>query len=155
MDDPCSYPSHPASSHAHAPAPAPAAAASSSGMRAAASGGMRQAQDEAAVQDVKWLWEPDDGADRWVPYDALLSQKIERQFQLWVMATSTTCAVCTSRRHANPPDFDSTRGSFSHSLRPGVNWKFSFTVSRSGQLMFTQVCTLIFFLLHSRHAPLP
>jgi len=133
MEDPSSYMS------SRAPAPAPAAVAAPSGTRSLAGGGTRQPQDQIAVQGVKWLWEPDDGAQRWVAYDALLCQKIERQFQLWILATSATCAVCAARRRHEPPPADAARGFFTHSFTPAVMWKFSFTMNRAGAYMFTQV----------------
>jgi hypothetical protein len=133
MEDPSTYMS------SRAPAPAPAAVAAPSGTRSLAGGGTRQPQDQIAVQDVKWLWEPDDGAHRWVAYDPLLCQTIERQFQLWILATSEICAVCTARRRHEPPPADAARGFFTHSFAPGVMWKFSFTVNRAGAYMFTQV----------------
>ena len=133
MEDPSSYMS------SRTPAPAPAAVAAPSGTRSLAGGGTRQPQDQIAVQDVKWLWEPDDSAPRWIAYDPLLCQKIEQQFQLWILATSATCAVCAARRRHEPPPADAARGFFTHSFTPGVMWKFSFTMNRAGACMFTQV----------------
>ena len=76
---------------------------------------------------MKWLWEPDDGSTRWVPYDAPLCQKIERHFQLWIMASSTTCAICASRRAAFPGGIATIQSSLLHQFRPDLVMKFAFS----------------------------
>ncbi len=96
------------------------------------------------VPDVKWHWEPDDGSKRWVPYDAPLCQKLERNFQLWMMAKSATCPVCMARRAAFPYDAATIESTFIHSFRPDVQWRFRFAVSESGKLVrHVQVLSLL------------
>ena len=108
MDEPMSL--------AYVSAPRPAAPAA-----ALSHASLRSRQPEAVeVQEVKWLWEPDDGSTRWVPYDAPLCQKIERHFQLWIMASSTTCAICASRRAAFPGGIGTIQSSFLHQFRPDL-----------------------------------
>jgi hypothetical protein len=87
------------------------------------------------VPDVKWHWEPDDGSKRWVPYDAPLCQKLERNFQLWIMAKSATCAICMARRAAFPYDPATIESTFIHAFRPDVQWRFRFAMSESGKSM--------------------
>ncbi len=80
---------------------------------------------ESLPKIVKWLWEPDDGGSRWVPYDALICQKLERHFQLWLFANTTTCRVCAARR-ATFCNAAAIESSFLHQFGPDVMWTFRF-----------------------------
>ena len=121
VDEPTSYS---ASSRPVAPAP-----------RAA---GSRLSIDQVQVKDVKWLWEPDEGGSRWVPYDAPLCQKLERHFQLWLFAKTTTCRVCEARRATFPYDAATIDSSFVHAFRPDVMWNFRF-LCQNGNALHVQV----------------
>jgi hypothetical protein len=107
------------------------------------SGRVMKEQDERIdllpVQAVKWHWEPDDGTLSWVPYDAFLCQKIERHFQLWILATSSTCSICEGRRRTFPRDVSTIGSSFEHVFRPDIVWRFRFTVGQSGKTVHLQV----------------
>jgi hypothetical protein len=114
---------------------APRAAASVRGDAAA----LCERIDLLPVQAVKWHWEPDDGTLSWVPYDALLCQKLERHFQLWILASSSTCSICEGRRRTFPRDVSTIGSSFEHVFRPDVVWRFRFAVGRSGKVVHLHV----------------
>jgi hypothetical protein len=114
---------------------APRAAASARGDAAS----LCERIDLLPVQAVKWQWEPDDGTLTWVPYDAHLCQKIERHFQLWILASSSTCSICESRRRTFPRDVSTIGNSFEHVFRPDLVWRFRFAVGRSGKIVHLQV----------------
>jgi hypothetical protein len=100
----------------------------------------RQCIESIPVQAIKWHWEPDDGTCAWIPYDSSLCQKIERHFQLWILATSTSCSICDSRRRNLPFDASVFESSFLHNFRPDVVWRFRFSVGYAGKILHLQVC---------------
>jgi hypothetical protein len=111
----------------HVIAPTSAHAADLSGQS------LRQGQP----QTVLWLWEPDESGNGapWKQYDHGLCFKIEQHFQKWLMATSKTCKTCLSRRQA----ISESSGVFFHEFRPGIKWRFSFSIDRAGRPKFIQV----------------
>jgi hypothetical protein len=102
-------------------------------------GAIRQRIESLPVQDIKWHWEPDDGTCAWIPYDPPLCAKIERHFQLWILATSTSCSLCESRRRHLPFDVATIENSFLHNFRPDVVWRFRFAIGRAGKILHLQV----------------
>jgi hypothetical protein len=103
------------------------------------------------VQAIKWHWEPDNGSSAWTPYDASLCETIERRFQLWILAVSTTCPICESRRRHLPFHVSSIESSFLHNVRPDLVWKFSFTEGRVGNAIYFQVWMRCFARFPRRH----
>jgi hypothetical protein len=97
--------------------------------------------DAIQVPDKKWYWEPDDGSARWMAYDPSLCQKLELNFQLWLLAKSTTCPICASRRRTLPLDVAAIDGTVLHEFRPGVMWRFRFLCA-SGHNLHVQVAAV-------------
>jgi hypothetical protein len=105
--------------------------------------------DAIQVQDKTWYWEPDDGAARWTAYEPSLCQKLERNFQLWLLAKSSTCPICAGRRATLPLDFAAIDGTVIHEFRPGVMWRFRFLCA-SGHSLHVQVSAALVLALLCR-----
>ena len=95
--------------------------------------------DQVEVQDVKWLWESSDGGSRWLHCDVSLCRRLERHFQLWLFAKTTTCWVCEARRATFPFDPATIGSSFVHAHRPDVMWRFHFACDKRGKPVIVQV----------------